>query len=208
MSANHAVSGPHQSPGSPGTDPSSPEDSALLAALSGGDLSAMDTLVARHGSRIRSFLGRSVRDDALADDLTQEMFLRVFRKAHTFDPRYPARVWMLRIARNLVVDSSRRTKTRRGAVSGLRETERVKRQGTPPGTPLRSLENRELQSQIDGALDRLAEPFRSVFVLREIEGLSYEDIADVLDTSVKTVSSRLHRARQKLRGLLSGYLHA
>ena len=173
------------------------------------DETALDELIARYGGRVKTYLAHLLRDPTWADDLTQEVFLRVYERANTYDPRWSFSVWLFRIARNLAVDLLRREKVHRRTVESVKEGVTPAPEGPPSedtASPLQRLERRELNEQFQRALRRLPEVFRSVFVLKEIEGMSYEEIATVIGAPVKTVSSRLHRARGHLRRLLSPYL--
>ena len=169
------------------------DDASLLASAGGGDAAAVDAFVARFGDRLQSLLVRIVRDHAWADDLLQEVMVRALQDAHRYDPRWPLTVWLFRIARNLALDLLRREgrhRVRTGAAAA--------RDAAAPAA-VTTAEHREFQVAMEAALQELSEPFRTVFLLRDGEGLSYEEIAAVLSISVKTVSSRLNRARQQLR---------
>jgi len=173
-------------------------DDVLLGCAARGDAAAIDAFVQRFGDRLCSFLVRIVRDHAWADDLVQEVFVRVLRDAHRYDPAWPVTVWLFRIGRNLALDLLRREGAHRGRLDQLASQ--------PPGAApaaVTTAEHREFQVALEAALQQLPETFRSVFLLRDGEGLAYEEIGAVLGISVKTVSSRLHRARQQLRGSLA-----
>lgn len=171
------------------------DDAALLLRAAQQARGATEELVARHGDRLCSFLTRTLRDQAWAEDLTQETLLRALRHAAHYDPRWPLRTWLFRIARNLALDLLRQESAR---------GERDRMVGDPPNAPpaVITAEHHEFQLALEQALQQLPEGFRTVFVLRDGENLAYEEIAAVLGISVKTVSSRLHRARQQLRALL------
>ena len=185
-------------------------DAALMECLTRGDEVALDEVIQRWGARVRTYLGHLVRDASWADDLTQEVFVRVFERASTYNPAWSFSVWLFRIARNLCVDLMRREDVHHRAMDSIREG-RTAPEGTAPTasqsrSPLSHLQDAELHQQYQQALERLPEAFRSVFVLKEMEGLSYEEIAEVVGAPVKTVSSRLHRARTQLRKQLTRYL--
>ncbi len=171
------------------------DDAVLLRRAAQQADGAVEELVARHGDRVCTFLTRFVRDAAWAEDLTQETLLRALQESATYDPRWPLRSWLFRIARNLALDLLRRESSRQQRNRHARDAAFV-----PPAAV--TVEHQEFQHALERALQQLPEPFRTVFVLRDGEDLSYEEIAAVLGISVKTVSSRLHRARQQLRALL------
>ncbi len=177
-------------------------DTDLMAELVAGDDRALDELIHRYGARVRTYLGFVVRDDAWADDLTQEVFIRVHDRARSYDPRWPVVVWLLRISRNLAIDLLRREEVRERAV----DPRKLRQRRAAPTADV--VERREFYSRLHSALAVLPEAFRSVFVLRELDNLSYEAIAAITNTSTKTVSTRLHRARARLRTLLAPYLDA
>ena len=175
------------------------DDTALVAGLARGEVRALDELISRYADRLCSFLERIVRDGGWADDLVQEAVVRVYDGAHSYDPAWPVRVWLFRIARNLAVDLMRREGSMRNHLQQI-----VPREDAP--STVATVEHREFQAQLEDAIRTLPEGFRSVFLLRENENLSYEEIGEILNISVKTVSSRLHRSRLQLKEQLKRYL--
>lgn len=200
----------HDEPAPKGVDFDALLDAELMQLLVHGEDRALVPLVDRYGSRVRTYLGHVTRDGTWADDLTQEVFVRVYESAATYDPRFAFQVWIFRIARNLSVDLLRRQSTQRKLKVALEERvaegERQAIRQRAASSPLQGLVDLEFAEHFERALKRLPEIFRSVFVLREVEGLSYEEIAEVVDASPKTVSTRLHRARLQLRKHLAPYL--
>jgi len=172
-------------------------DDALLARAARGEAAATDAFVERFGDRLCSFLVRIVHDCQWADDLAQEVLVRALRDAHRFDPAWPVGVWLFRIGRNLALDLLRREGAHRARLDRLGALS----QANSPAA-VTTAEQREFQVALEAELLRLPEEFRTVFLLREREGLRYEEIGAVLSISPKTVSSRLHRARQQLRSRL------
>lgn len=163
---------------------------------------AFEELLARYADRIHGFLTHSLRDAVLADDVAQETFVRMYERASSYDPAHAFAVWLFRIARNLAIDQLRR----RGAQErGMAAAGRAAA-GSAVASPHASLEGKELAEQFAAALGSIPEAFRTAFVLREVEGMSYEEIAAVTETHPKTVSTRLCRAREQLRELLAAYL--
>jgi len=175
------------------------DDRTLMASVVRGDASAAEILVQRHGGRVWRYLGHVCGDRSWVDDLAQETLARAVQRAALYDPEYPLEVWLLRIARNLAIDLSRRE--RRHQRVEIRDEEAAKAAG-----PHAALEAREFRSAFDAAVRELPAGYREVFVLREFEGLDYASIGAVLDLSPKTVSSRLHRARLRLQGALGRFL--
>jgi RNA polymerase sigma-70 factor (ECF subfamily) len=179
-------------------------DERLMSAVQNGDRESFGRLVARHKVPIVNFLYRYTLDRDLAEDLAQEVFLRVFREARSFDPlRGKATTWIYTVARNLARDVARRKKFELKANSAFCE-----RRGrlTPADMatsldddPVSALERKETMKAVRSSLARLPEKYRAVFVLCELQELSYQDVGAVVGCSEKTVSSRLSRARDRFR---------
>ena len=184
---------PHGGQGTP-VDPEM-DDAACLRRLADGDEAALAELVERHEAALRRYLNHVLVDTSWTEDALQEVFLRVLIRASTYDPAHPPRVWLFRIARNLAFDHLRRE-------GALRARDRDPRDATFAPAAVVTAEHQEFQAALELALQQLPEEFRTVFVLRDGEGLTYDEIAAVLGISAKTVSSRLHRARTQLRALL------
>lgn len=186
--------------------PDGPSDEVLVRALDEGTQHAFDVLVARHGARVRTYLGHLVSDPALAEDLTQDVFVKLLTHTHAPMPGGPV-VWLLHVARNLGLDHMRHRRVRERWLAGVRDgvTRWFRR---APERPEEALAQDELNRALTHELAQLPEVQRSVFVLREVEGLSYEAIGEVLDCSPKTVSTRLHRARVALRAALAEHAPA
>lgn len=153
-------------------------------------------LVTDYRTRLFAFLLQMVgnRDDAM--DLLQEGFLRLHTKWHLRDPGRPISPWMYRIFRNIAIDHLRKRSRRR--VYEL-DPEQHPAASTRPGRPL-------LKIQLWKAINELPAEQKEVFILRELHGLSYAEMADVTHSPASTVTTRLHHARQKLRNQLGGYL--
>lgn len=188
------------------------DDSALLEACRSGDSSAYGELVRRYQDRVFNLCLRMSgnRDDA--EDFAQEAFVKALQSLDRFAERSKFYTWVFRIAVNLII-SARRKHGRRSTVSldgGGRETENNVALGallsSAVATPERKAMEAEQNHQVLQALDMLDEEQRSILVLRDMESLSYEEIADILDVPTGTVKSRLHRARIALRDLLGPLL--
>jgi RNA polymerase sigma-70 factor (ECF subfamily) len=174
-------------------------DELTLARAQRGDEGACRVLVERYHHVVFAVLGRTLggASRTSVEDLAQETFLRVFRALPAFSPAGPARLstWIITIATRLAMDELRQ---RRPAAVPL---------GGEPVVLAPDLgERRELGEAIAAAVEGLAADFRVVFVLYELHGLSYRDIAQALELDAGTVKSRLHRARGALRQRLLPYL--
>jgi RNA polymerase sigma-70 factor, ECF subfamily len=183
-----------------GTEPHADLDELTLARAQRGDRDARADLVARYQRPVFALLSRMLgRQRALVEDLAQETFLRVLRALPTFDARGPARLstWILTITTRLALDHFRR---RPDHALDLQAT------GAIPAAlprPDQDVDRRALALELVRAVDDLGAPFRAAFLLREVHGLSYDDIATALDIDIGTVKSRLSRARRALQSALA-----
>jgi RNA polymerase sigma-70 factor, ECF subfamily len=169
-------------------------DIELLRAIAGGDHLAFKRLVERYQSRLFNFLCRYLRDRAAAEDLTQDVFLKVYQAAPRFEPRAKVRTWIFTIAYNLAVNELRRRQRR--SFFGLfvhegRETEASEAE-----------DQLELKERMTEALNLLPHNQRAALLLRVRDELSYQEIAEILGVSRASVESLLFRARERLRRLL------
>jgi RNA polymerase sigma-70 factor (ECF subfamily) len=177
------------------------DESELVLRASRGDGLAFEEVVRRYQRRVYAVALRIVRRHDVADDVTQEAFLRAHRALHTFDRERPFGPWICRIAANLAVNHVRSPAAREeGLPEGHEET--------PSGRegPLEGVLGREAREQLRAAMGGLSAEQRAVFVLRAVEGLSYREIAETLGISPGTVMSRLFRARERLLEALRPYL--
>lgn len=180
-----------------------------MLAFQGGDEEAFRTLVERHQSRVYAIIFRLVPDAAQAEDLTQEVFLRVFRTAKRYEPMAKFSTWLYRIACNVGLNAIR--SARRGRTTELasaNEEEGWRRELPDPRTPPphARLDAQELQSRLADAINALPENQRIALVLSKYEHLSYDRIARTLGCSTMAVKSLLSRARCNLRDSLVRYL--
>lgn len=180
-----------------------PIEADLVRKARGGNLFAFEEMVKRYQRRVYGVARRIVQRHDVADDVTQEAFLRAYQALSSFDLQRPFGPWMCRIAANLAVNHVRSPVAREQELpEGHRET--PSRTPDPLGAVLES-EARRLLSE---ALAGLPVEQRAVLVLRVFEELSYREIADALGLEMGTVMSRLARAREKLRKALAPYLGA
>jgi RNA polymerase sigma-70 factor (ECF subfamily) len=188
--------------------PGEKTDEELMMRISEGDLSAFDALFVRHQRGVYNFLFRCLGDSALAEDQTQECFLRVWRARERYQPKAAFRTWLFAIARRLALDERKRRSLATVPLSSGRDEEES---GTPlrferrASDPQALLLAREKERAFEAALDRLPRDLREALVLRDMEGLSYEEIAEVIGRPVGTVRSRLHTARERLRQAMADW---
>ncbi len=175
-----------------------------------GDREAFDYLVERHKDIVYAVAYRFAKDPDLALDLSQNAFIRAYRGIKSFRGKSSFSTWLYRITMNTCIDYTRK---RARSVDSLAVPEEVAEYAgsepivaSLPREPGADALSSELGEQIQKAIDLLPEYHKSVFVLYEIEGLSYKEIADVVGCSIGTVMSRLHYARKKLRSMLAPYV--
>lgn len=179
----------------------------LIEAARRGDLQAFNQLVLEHQSRIFNHAYRMLGDFHTAEDVTQETFIRAFRKIHQFRGG-SFRSWLLRIATNLCYDEMR-FKMRNPVQPLEPELEEDDRFDSPfwmrdtAPLPDEAYETVELGEQLQKALDRLSPDFRTTVSLVDIQGFDYAEAAQVMNVSIGTVKSRLARARAQLRQTLA-----
>lgn len=191
-------------------DPNEPADQTLAARAAEGDEKAIRMIVERYERPVFSLHYRMVRDRELAEDLSQETFIRAFNAIHTYNPRYKLSSWLFKIANNLAIDHLRKrtldTVSIDGAPDALTESERAQTSYDIPSeeeSPEEYAANRELGEQIEAAIAKLRPHYRVATVLRHVEGYSYEEIAGIMDLPLGTVKTYIHRARLELRELLA-----
>ena len=189
----------------------STEEASLIADLKAGNEEAFSLLIAQYHQPLFSLIARSLDDPADAADITQEVFIKVFRSIRTFNGNSSLRTWLYRIALH-EASNQRRWWSRHKRREITLDTPPSDFEEDAPtlamiladghGTPLDHAEQGELRASVEQALRELPETFRTVVVLREIEGFAYEEIAEVLGVNLGTVKSRLTRGRHLLRDLL------
>lgn len=172
------------------------DDAAAVAAARAGDRAGFEWLVRRHQQRALAVALGVLRNREDARDACQEAFLRVYRGLDRFDGESQFTTWLHRIVVNLCIDRLR------GAAPAGVALDDVLPTLAGDDDPGRALEGSELGERIRAALDRLSSNHRTVLVLREVQGLSYQEIADAMACSVGTVMSRLFHARRKMQALL------
>ena len=187
------------------------DESALVLDLRSGIESAYETLIFRFESPVYNIVSRLMDDPCDAADVVQEVFLKVFRNIGSFRQDSSLKTWIYRIAVNEARNHRRWFSRHRRQEVGLEAdlhgeaTERAPNEWLPdPGrSPFELALDRETHELIEDALLKVNPRFRAALVLREIEGLSYEEIAEVLDISLGTVKSRILRGRDALRKCLA-----
>jgi RNA polymerase sigma-70 factor (ECF subfamily) len=184
-------------------------DIELVHAAQCSDQRAFAQLVEKYEARVYNLARKMMRDPQDAEDVLQETFISVFRHLKDFQGDSSFSTWLYRIATNA---SLMKLRGRKEPLLSLDEPVEAHGEGMMPReivdwgiTPEEALLNGEVRAQMDAVVDALPESLRAVFVLRDIEGLSVQETADVLSISVANVKTRLHRARLMLRESLSAY---
>jgi len=182
-------------------------DNLLVREAQAGSRAAFDMLVLKYQRRVERLLARSVRDPADVADLCQETFLAAYRGLPAFRGESAFYTWIYRIA----INAAKRHRGRQRPVESLDDTEGTFGTDASPSddaTPEALLAGRQLARELDDAVAALAEDQRRALLLREVDGLSYDEIADLLACPPGTVRSRIFRAREavaaRLRPLLGG----
>lgn len=179
------------------------DDKHMLVKARRGELSAFEELVHKYEKRVYAVALRSSGSPEDAADITQEVFLRAWRSIETFRGDSGFSTWLFRITMNMCVDHARHRQSQpqcRPLVIGEEDAERPIPDTAP--TPEEHLDNSELGRELAAALDAVSEEHRRIVLLRDVSGMSYTEIAEVLEISEGTVKSRLARARVALRRIL------
>ncbi len=191
----------------PVSTPQRPGDSDLLLVerTVAGDLRAYDLLVIKYQRRIERLIGRMVRDADLVQDIAQETFLRAYRALHQFRGEAQFYTWLYRIAVNTakkaLLELKRDPLVYEAALRPEGEDDETSRPAQEPisdETPESVLAAQEIAAAVNAAMEALPEDLRQAVSLREIEGMSYEDIATAMDCPIGTVRSRIFRAREAI----------
>ena len=190
--------------------PESPDvDSLLIERVKRGDQRAFEMLVVKYQRRIERLIGRMVRDADRVQDIAQETFIRAYRALPQFRGDSAFYTWLYRIAVNtakkalmdmkrdpLVLESSRHSG------DDGEETSRAENELSDGETPEALLASKEIAAAVNSAIEALSEDLRQAITLREIEGLSYEEIAEMMNCPIGTVRSRIFRAREAIAARL------
>lgn len=180
-------------------------DEELMSQIKTGKIEAFEVLLDRHRKPLFSFIFRMLGDFHRSQDIFQETFLRVFRHAHRYNESFKFSTWLYSIARNLCLGEIRKQK-KLEMISINSETKSPLVEHHNEKTPDKELESKELEQIVERAILHLTEKQREVFLLREIQRFSYEEIAQITNMSVPAVKSCLHRARLALMEMLIPYI--
>jgi len=187
-------------------------DAELVARVQRGERQAFDLLVLKYQRKIMRLLSRMIRDPSEIEDVTQEAFIKAYRALPQFRGESAFYTWLYRIAintgRNWLATNSRRPSSPSSYENEDGETFNETDNLTDNNTPESAMASREIAETVNRSIEDLPEDLRTAIVLREIEGMSYEDIAATMNCPIGTVRSRIFRAREaiaaKLRPVLGG----
>jgi RNA polymerase sigma-70 factor, ECF subfamily len=187
------------------------DDSGVVAAFLAGNKRAFNELVDRYQGRLLNFVYRTTGDRERAEDLVQETFIRIYRHLHRFDQSKKFSTWAYTIASNLA-----KNELRNRSRNPLVLFQVLKKSWDADERPLEWEDNtyrpddlfrkRHLRQMVESAVSELPEHHRKVFVLREMEGKTYEEIAEITDCNLGTVKSRLNRARNSFAQIIAPLL--
>jgi RNA polymerase sigma-70 factor, ECF subfamily len=189
------------------TDPHTPvdADTQLVERTLAGDHAAFEMLVVKYHRRIERLIGRFVRDVDLVPDIAQETFIRAYKALASFRGDAQFYTWLYRIAINTAKKQLLELKKDPLIYEGSRqndpdddETSRPEREPTTGETPESLLASRQIADAVNQALSSLPDELRQALVLREMEGMSYEEIAQIMNSPIGTVRSRIFRAREAI----------
>lgn len=185
------------------------DDQDLISECLAGDSDAFGQLVVRYQNRLYNTLVGVLGSAEDARDVAQDAFVHAFQKLGTFRGQSAFYSWLFRIAVNAAVSQKRKKRRTVTSIESAREAAGIEPVDSRPDTrPSHSLELTEQQALVRQGLAQLSEEFRTVLVLKEIEGLKYEEIAEMVNCPIGTVRSRIHRARIELRQKLEVLLKA
>lgn len=182
-------------------------DLALIKKFNKGSLEAFEELVSRYESKVMNLALRFTRNQEDAEEVVQDVFTTLYRKLQGFEGKSAFSSWLYRIVVNASFMKLRKRKQQTTVhLEDLVQERGVDKDLLLGGTRHDSIpSHRELREVLQGAIDKLPEQYRSVFILRDVDALSNEEVAEILDLSVPAVKSRLHRSRLMLRKKLARY---
>lgn len=198
-----------------GVIPIRAEDAVLTAELQAGSEEAFSRLIAQYHAPVFNLVSRVLKDPSDAPDITQDVFIKIFRGIRSFHGDSSLRTWIYRIALHEAYNQRRWWSRHRGREVTIEtqddapEQQRAALKNTlvdPHASPFEQAAHEEIRARVELELRQLPEPFRTVVILRDLEGLAYDEIAQILATQLGTVKSRLVRGRALLRERLADFV--
>jgi RNA polymerase sigma-70 factor (ECF subfamily) len=192
------------------------EDSAFTAELQAGSEEAFSLLIAQYHAPVYSLVSRLLKDPSDAPDITQDVFIKIFRGIRNFHGDSSLRTWIYRIALHEASNQRRWWSRHRGREVTIEAQADAAEQRNPVclkdmlvdehASPFEMAAHEEIRAKVESELRQLPEPFRTVVILRDLEGMSYDEIAEILGAQLGTVKSRLVRGRAMLRLRLGDFI--
>ena len=183
----------------------SPDDRALIDRFKGGDQSAFEHLVLKYQNKIYSLCRYMLGNTHDAEDAAQDTFVKAYRNLNNFRPEASFYTWLYRIAVNTCLDYKKRPFFQSLFRKSDEDEDYILEPVSDEPSPEKLYESKQLDLALRKSLGKLSLKLRTVIILKEIEGLSYEEIAEVIDVSVGTVKSRISRAREELKVLMKSF---
>ena len=175
------------------------EGAELIRRCRAGDGAAWEEIVSTYGRRIYNLAYRFTSRADAAEDLTQEVFVRIYRSLNQYDPKQGnLQNWLMRLARNLIIDDYRRRQRQPHEAQAEDLDDHTYHLRASGSSPQADIERRELGEQVQRGIDKLPPDLRICVILRDIEELSYQEIVDLLQIPEGTVKSRINRGRIEL----------
>jgi RNA polymerase sigma-70 factor (ECF subfamily) len=182
----------------PNTPPEAPREiESLIQRCLRGDQLAWDAVVRQYRRKVFNVAYKFVGNHDEAEDLTQEIFLKVFKSLHTFDRRANFQTWLISVSRNLCIDHYRSVRHERQTIDRTADSSELSAVSTEPG-PVAALEQQDRVALLRRAMAELPESLRTAVMMRDIQDLSYQEIAARLELPEGTVKSRINRGRTEL----------
>lgn len=189
-------------------DADNDEDISLMLKTAKGDVKAFTALVNKHKNSVVGTIGKMLDHSSDVEDIAQQVFIRIWKSAPSYEHSAKFTTWLYTITRNLVFNETRRL-SRKKTISQDQVADEfgLELEDTSTPTPDDSLLRDELTQAVDKAIADLPEKARMAVILRRYENMPYEDIARILDISIPALKSLLHRARHQLKEALGSYLN-
>ena len=183
-----------------------PDDLPLIDRFKGGDQSAFEELVLKYQDRIYNLCRHMLGNTHEAEDAAQDTFLKAYQKLKDFKPEASLYTWLYRIAVNTCLDYKKRPFFESLFRKSDEDEEYILEPLSDEPSPEKLYESKQLGLALRKSLGKLSPKLKTVIILKEIEGLSYEEIVDILEISIGTVKSRISRAREELKEMMKNYI--
>jgi len=184
-------------------------DSVLIERFRNGSIEAFEEIVSRYESKVFNLAMRFTRNQEDAEEVLQDVFTTIYKKLAGFEGKSAFSSWLYRIIVNAAFMKLRKRKQNTTvSIEDLAPAVKqycIEREGVTESRSDTLTMNKELRDRVQGAIDRLPEQYRAVFVLRDVDGLTNQEVSEILDPSIPAVKSRLHRSRLMLRRKLRRY---